>query len=231
MSLELTAVFREGCCHSVYVDGDAGKALTVPRLRMSAVTQPKGTPTTRRWLAILALAIAASGTPLVAQQPPYVPSSTLPNGRQIVAMYFGARDCGPCLVPEVKNAIRNMKLLLSEQAKASGAAFAAIGVANDWSVPVAAAFLEEVGPFDQVVLGGNWTNVAIERFVWRDSTGVPEMPQVLVFERTVTPTDRGIVFSDWRLLRRVKGMTEIPEWVKAGAPVDLASSPTKRKSR
>jgi len=116
-----------------------------------------------------------------------------------------------------------MKGLLAAQAKANGAAFAAIGVANDWSIAEATAFIGSVGPFDQLVLGGNWTNLAIERFVWRDSAGTPAMPQVLVFERTVTPGADGIVFSNMRLVHRSLGHDSIPAWVRNGAPIPLAS--------
>ena len=108
---------------------------------------------------------------LAAQQSTYVPSHVLPNGREIVAVYLGADSCGPCHAPSVKDAVNRMKALLGAQARKSGAAFSVIGVANDWDQSVAATFLAAVGPFDQVVLGGNWTNLAIEHFVWGDPRG------------------------------------------------------------
>src|SRR3954463_8986987 len=152
------------------------------------------------------------------QQPPYVPSQELPKGREIVAGYFGSESCGPCHAPEVKDGVVRMKELLRVQALKAGAAFSVVGVANDWDQKVAAAFLEPVGPFDQVVLGGNWTNVAIEQFIWRDPQGQPVMPQILVVERTVT-TGAAITFTPPRTLRRLVGPDSIAAWVKKGAAI------------
>jgi len=163
------------------------------------------------WLSLI-------GSSLAAQQSTYVPSNKLPNGKEIVAVYLGAESCGACHFPAVKDAVKRMKELVNAQARKVGAAFSVIGVANDWDQAVAAAFLAPVGPFDQVVLGGNWTNIAIEHFVWRDPKGNPAMPQILLFERTVTPGVR-IAFSEPRLLRRMVGADEIPAWVAAGAPI------------
>ena len=176
----------------------------------------------RRFPATLAFTVAAV-TPSLGAQAAYVPATEMPNGREIVAVYLGAQSCGPCLLPAVKDAVRAMKGLLAAQAKAQGAAFSAIGVANDWSIADATAFIGSVGPFDQLVLGGNWTNLALERFVWRDSTGTPAMPQVLVFERTVTPGDAGIAFSEMRLRHRSVGYDSIPAWVRGGALIAGAS--------
>lgn len=155
---------------------------------------------------------------LAAQQTTYVPSQELPHGKEIVAVYFGANSCGPCHFAAVKDAVIQMKELVRVQAQKAGAAFSVVGVANDWDQPLAAAFLAPVGPFDQVVLGGNWTNIAIEHFVWRDPKGNPAMPQILIVERTVNTGDR-MTFSEPRVLRRLVGGDSIPAWVAKGAPI------------
>lgn len=58
-----------------------------------------------------------------------------------------------------------MKNLVAAQAKQSGAAFSAVGVSNDWDLKEAPTFITTAGNFDQVVLGGNFANLAIEQFV------------------------------------------------------------------
>jgi hypothetical protein len=123
----------------------------------------------------------------------------------------------------VKSAVRRMKTLVADQAKKSGAAFSTIGVANDWQTTVAGKFLEDVGPFDQLVLGGNWTNLAIEQFIWRDAKASAALPMIVVFERTVSMEQRAVAISEPRLLRRLSGAKEIPEWVAAGAPIAPAT--------
>lgn len=168
------------------------------------------------FLASCALAVAPS---VGAQATDYVPSQRLPDGRELVAVYIGATSCGPCNRPEVKSAVRAMKSLLAAQAKQRNMALAVIGVAEDWDVKRGAEFLEPLGAFDQVVIGGNWANVAVEQFILRDSLAEMAMPQVVVLERTVKAGQR-VTVSEPHVLRRIIGGTAIPAWVAAGAPVE-----------
>lgn len=153
-----------------------------------------------------------------AQSSDYVPSNRLPEGREIVAVYIGSTSCGPCQTPEVKSAIRAMKPLLAAQAAQRGVALSVIGVADDWDLKSGARFLEPLGAFDQVVIGGNWTNLGIEHFILRDTLTEMSMPQVVVVERTVSLGKR-IAVSEPRVLRRIRGGEDIPAWVAAGAPI------------
>jgi hypothetical protein len=162
-----------------------------------------------------------------AQAEDYVPSQRLPEGREVVAIYIGSTDCGPCQWPQVKSAVRAMKPLLVTQARQRGVALTVIGAAQDWDVKRGAAFLEPLGAFDQVVIGGNWTNLAVEQFVLRDSLAEMAMPQVVLMERTVGVGKR-VTVSQPRVLRRITGGAEIPAWVAAGAPM---TAPEDKKQR
>ena len=172
----------------------------------------------RRFASTL-LVMSAVAAPLGAQDSIYKPSMKSPDGKQILAVYLGAQTCGPCLLPEVKAAVKRFKGLVAEQAKKSGATFSVIGASSDWDQTVAANFLADVGPFDQVSLGSQWTNLAFEQFVWRLPGGETAMPQILILERTVRTEERGITFSEPKVLRRVSGSKDIPAWVAQGAPI------------
>ena len=174
----------------------------------------------RRISPVVALCALVVARPAGAQATDYVPSQRLQEGRELVAIYVGSTDCGPCQFPAVKSAIRAMKPLLAAQARQRGMAFSAIGAAQDWDVTRGATFLEPLGAFDQVVIGGNWTNVAVEQFVLRDSLAELVMPQVVVIERTVQLSKR-VTVTQPRVLGRVTGSTDIPAWVAAGAPVAM----------
>ena len=172
----------------------------------------------RRFRFAIALwALIASRT-AAAQATDYVPSNRLPEGRELVAVYIGSSDCGPCQFPQVKSAIRAMKPLLAAQARERGVALSVVGVSQDWDLKRGARFLEPLGAFDQVVIGGNWTNIAVEQFILRDSLAEMSMPQVVVVERTVQLSKR-VVVSEPRVLRRIIGGEDIPAWVAAGAPL------------
>jgi len=172
---------------------------------------------------VVALCVVVLSRPVGAQGADYVPSQRLAAGRELVAIYIGATDCGPCQWPQVKNAVRAMKPLLAAQAKQRRMAFTVIGAAQDWDLKQGAAFLEPLGAFDQVVIGGNWTNLAVEQFVLRDSLAELVMPQVVLMERTVQ-LDKRVTVSEPRVLRRVSGGTDIPAWVASGAPVAVSEA-------
>jgi len=172
-----------------------------------------------RFSPALALCAVLASRSLGAQATEYVPSHQLPQGRELVAIYIGATDCGPCQSPEVKKAVVTMKALAAAQAKQRGMVFSAIGVATDWDLNSGTAFLAPLGYFDQLVIGANWTNLAVERFVLSDSLAEMAMPQILLIERTVNVGKR-ITVSEPRLVRQVTGGEAIPAWVAAGAPID-----------
>jgi hypothetical protein len=174
----------------------------------------------RRLSPALALCVLLASRAVGAQTAEYVPAHQLPQGRELVAIYVGATDCRPCHSPEVKKAVIAMKALVAAQAKQRGMAFSAIGVATDWDLNSGVAFLAPLGYFDQLVIGANWTNLAIERFVLSDSVAEMSMPQILLVERTVKVGKR-ITVSEPRFIRQVSGSEAIPAWVAAGAPIDV----------
>jgi len=173
-----------------------------------------------RFSPLLVLSFLFVSTSAAAQAPDYQPSQRLTDGPELVAVYIGATSCGPCQSPEVKGAVRAMKSLLAAQAKQRGMALTVIGVAEDWDVKRGATFLEPLGAFDQVVIGGNWTNLAVEQFILRDSLAELAMPQIVVVERQVQLGER-VTVSGAHVIRRVVGGKAIPAWVAAGAPITV----------
>ena len=156
---------------------------------------------------------------LHAQDTAYVPATEFPNGRQVVAIYFGAKWCAPCMQPAMKDAVRRMKPLLREQATKSGASISIVLVALDRSLANSLAFAQPLGAFDEYAFGNDMAGLASERFIWDDADPQPGVPQVLVGERTVlVARGKPITFSPLRITRRVLG-DSIPSWVARGAPV------------
>jgi hypothetical protein len=164
---------------------------------------------------LLLIALTAAALPLSAQ----TADRDLPKGKELVVVYVGAKSCGPCLLPATKAAVVEVKRLLAATATTRGSAFSAMGVSTDWSTAEGIAFLADNGPFDQLVIGGNWANLAAEHFIWRQPGAVPAMPQVIVMERTVMAGESGVTFTTPRMLHRVFGWDEIQKWAEAGAPL------------
>jgi thiol-disulfide isomerase/thioredoxin len=153
------------------------------------------------------------------QDTSYVPNKELPNGRQVVAIYFGAGWCQPCVMPNMKAAIRHMKPLVAAQAKDSGAGFSAIVAAFDRDLDSGLAFVRPLGAFDEYSFGNDITSLVAERFIWGDSLAMKGVPSIIVFERTVRwAPHEPILFSPPHVLVRAAG-DSILAWVHAGARI------------
>jgi hypothetical protein len=82
-------------------------------------------------------------------------------------------------------------------------------------------------------VGGNWGNAGAVRHIWRAPGARPAIPQVIMYERVVTPGDAAIAFGPERRLARFVGTDEIVAWVVRGAPVPRTPAPratTKRRA-
>lgn len=176
---------------------------------------------------MLAVCVLLASHSAAAQAVDYQPAQRLSEGPELVAIYIGSSDCAACHWPQVENAVRAMKPLLAAQAKHRGMALSVIGVAQDWDLKRGAAFLEPLGAFDQVVIGGNWTNIAVEQFILRDSLAELAMPQIVVLERTVQLGKR-VTVSEPQVVRRIIGGADIPAWVAAGAPATPVAAKSPR---
>jgi hypothetical protein len=162
-----------------------------------------------------------------AQDSSYVPSHELPEGQELVFVYLGSYDCGPCHKPELKRAINEAKLLLDQKAEEAGKSFSAAGVDMGWSVEKGIDFLRETGRFDEIMVGRSWTGSAGTRYIWREEVTSPSKPSIVVYERRVTPEDR-ISISEPTYLVSKSGASNIVEWVEDGAPLRNGSSGGKR---
>jgi hypothetical protein len=110
---------------------------------------------------------------------------------------------------------------MAQQSRRDSVGFTATGAAMDWEVDSGAVYLRQLADFDQWVVGNNWGNDAVVQLVWRDLTGVPAIPQLVVLERSVGEQSRstgsGIYFGREQVLRRYIGPVEIANWVLSTA--------------
>ncbi|MFK7972025.1 MAG: TlpA family protein disulfide reductase [Bacteroidia bacterium] len=155
----------------------------------------------------------------LAQEPSYRPNSDLTEGKEIIAIYFGATSCGPCHDPELKKDIQRLKTLLNQHAKSAGYAFSVTGVALDWKVEEGIEFLKEVGPFDEIVVGKNWDNLAAVEYIWADPSSMPAMPQIIVIERDGRMQQDRRTYSENKVIAHHVSPSAISAWVDAGAPL------------
>lgn len=141
------------------------------------------------------------------------------NRRELVAIVLSAGYCADSQQTDFRTSVERMKLMLKEQADSRDYDFAVVGVALDRSVEDGLAHLARLGKFDQVMVGGGWTNLASSRVLRLPPTGETTTPQVLVMERAVRRGRGAVEIRGERLLYRAIGVDEIVRWVSEGAPI------------
>jgi hypothetical protein len=142
------------------------------------------------------------------------PSATT---RQIIAVYLGTEGTDAGMV----TIVRDMKAALSHQTAATNREFIARGVSLDPSVDGGIRHLALLGPFDEIAVGGNWTNSAVIRYLGGDigATRSTAIPQLVLLERDVNQAGERLQVSPEREIARFVGTKEIGDWVHRGAPL------------
>ena len=163
-------------------------------------------------------------SPAAAQDSSYVAKNNRPSGTQLAVVYIGAESCGPCHLPENKQAVKEMKMAFSKVARERGWSFKVVGVALDWSTQVGYEFLRDNGEFDEMIVGNNWTNLAAEEYIWRPDDVRAAIPQVVLYKQDVEPGQTAIEFGE-RYDVKPLSMEELREWLEEGASWEALTTP------
>ena len=166
-----------------------------------------------RILGILALA----ATPLHAQfRSVSSPGTTV---REVSAVFISMADCCDALTRNLRGPIDSLRSIMQLRALRAQEVFRLIGVSLDWSPKVGYEYLRQFGEFDELGLGSNWYGLQPEVLMWSGDGVQPVIPQVVVYERTVTTDQTRPAFGPRKILRTLRGHEEIAAWVRAGAPL------------
>jgi hypothetical protein len=137
--------------------------------------------------------------------------------RELIAVYIGTDGTDGGMVEPV----REMQRLLTQQASASGRRFIMRGVSLEPGIDNGIAHLSRFGRFDEISVGGNWTNSTAVRYLGSDIGANPKtgIPQVVLLEREVSTEPEHLLVGPERELARIVGFAPIHEWVQRGAPI------------
>jgi hypothetical protein len=185
---------------------------------------------------LLALLLAVLPPTLAAQTPEYQPSTRWPGvvetqggfelrpTTELLAVLVSSSWCGGNAVKGFDAAIRQMKNALAARADSLGYTFSAIGVAVDWDVSTGIRYLMEgestagrlsFGPWAEIVVGRNYIDSASSLYVLPHGIRLT-VPQVLIVQRLVTPTETRPQVGTPHMLLRVSGGEDIVEWARTG---------------
>lgn len=180
-------------------------------------------PRTSHWVAIATVSVASVGLIATAlhraswtngqQDPPAFGAGYAARaGDEVLFVFIGGSFCAGSKYVGLRESVGRLERALRVQAETSGKLFTTIGVALDDSTELGAHFLHEFGEFDEIVVGHNWLNSAVVKYVWRDIPGDAALPQVLLLERHLDHQSDAITVGPERLLARTLGADRIMLW-------------------
>ncbi|MEO1075777.1 MAG: hypothetical protein AAFX41_07390 [Bacteroidota bacterium] len=160
-----------------------------------------------RALVLAVLFSLASFSAAVAQERQYERNTVNPSGAELYAVFITQSVCHGSNRAGFDQTIARAKTMLAGQAADDGLAFAVRGVVLDWDPRAGVDYLlGRFGQFDEVASGRNWFGADAAAYIWEAEGGVPATPQLIVFRRTLTPTDTGIDYSPDELVARFVGV-------------------------
>lgn len=138
--------------------------------------------------------------------------------REIIAVYLGTSGTDSGMIETV----RDMRVALARQTSTTGRNLVLHGVSLEPTVEDGIRHLSIFGAFDEVSLGGNWTNSAVVRYLGPDMSNHSRalIPQVVLLEREVqNDGSENLVVGVEREIGRHVGAKDITSWVRSGAPL------------
>jgi hypothetical protein len=175
-----------------------------------------------RQLIILAGAclVSLAATPNPARRAGPSSFTRLESRREIVVVYLAVRGAG--MDSGSRDILQQMRRSLEQTAKATKHSLVMRGVSLTPSISEGVKELVAFGTFDEVSVGGNWTNMAAVRYLGPTMSATPNasIPQVVVLEREITQTGgERLEIGPEREIARLHGASEMLDWIKQGTPV------------
>ena len=148
---------------------------------------------------VIALAINTGG---MRGQPQGLRTSGLDSTMAVVLLV--SPSCHACTNPALPDAWEAIAQSISDQ----GNGAYRIGLVTSDLAENGLTFLRQFGEFHEVLAGGGWAGVGSLHFLFRELSGPPTIPQVIVLRRQVTRQTKGISV-DERVVQRRVGLEQI----------------------
>ncbi|MEO8480269.1 MAG: hypothetical protein ABI542_11630 [Gemmatimonadota bacterium] len=112
---------------------------------------------------------------------------------------------------------------LRAAAQRQGDMFETVGVSDNWLVASGLRDLEALGSFDEVIVGRNWLNHGVERYI-TNLGGRAVVPQLVLVHQVIGTDSIPFTYGPVTQLYRAAGMLEIIAWSEQGFPFDVSST-------
>ena len=141
-------------------------------------------------------------------------------GTEVIAVYVGS--IGTDSLTGMTQVLNDMGNAVRRQTASSGRGFLMRGVSIEPSVEDGIRHLSRLAHFDEISVGGNWTNSAVVRYLGVNNGRVSDspIPELILVEREVrSDNSRMLQVGPERELARLVGLDRIKQWVSSGAPL------------
>jgi hypothetical protein len=139
--------------------------------------------------------------------------------REVAAVFISMADCCDALTRDLRGTVDSVRSILKTRALRANENFRMIGVSLDWEPEVGWNYLRQFGAFDEVAVGSNWFGLHPEVLMFSGASIEATIPQIVIYERTVSVADAKPTFGPRRILRSLRGRDQMVAWLNAGAPL------------
>lgn len=116
-------------------------------------------------------------------------------------------------------AIQRARGAMRKFAASQGYYFSTVGISDDFSTRRGLEVLAELGPFDELVVGRNWLNSGVDKYVTARGASAA-VPQLLVLvQRIRIGRDPVVSYGDSREMLRLIGTRPVEAWAKENYPI------------
>ena len=110
-------------------------------------------------------------------------------------------------------------------AKRRGIYFTTVGISDHWDVEKGLNILRSFGWFDEVVVGRNWFNSGIVKYI-NDFSAIPGVPQVVVTEQVIATDSLPFEYSPLKIMARFIGRAQLAQWGRTGFVLTVSQGVT-----
>lgn len=116
-------------------------------------------------------------------------------------------------------AVRVAKTAMRALAAESRYYYSTIGVSDEWVVQSGLQILSEFGAFDEVIVGRNWFNTGVQKYI-TTMMARPVVPQVVITVQDIDINVRPSKYGEVREVARFVGSNSLQDWIRTGFRVE-----------
>jgi len=148
-------------------------------------------------------------------------SSAKVTTRDLIVVYLSTQ--GVNYSPEYRASLRSIRDSVTKHMNRLEQRLVMRGVSLEPMPEAGLRDMADLGRFDELSVGGNWTNLAVVRYLGPEmGAGIrdSEIPQIVLLERDITHDGSAkLTVGEERELGRIVGTGDILDWIKRGTPI------------